>query len=359
VEVATGSWQVDSVPLTAIGISSGDPRYELDQANSAVRLADGRIAIANSGTHELRFYDASGGVAGVSGRDGDGPGEYRGAMAVYTMGPDSLVVYANGNQRYSVLDSLGRYAHTIRVTSSPAEPFPWDDWLTSSTWVRGVRDPSLRPCAARVLQQLPQPDSVPVRRAIVDDLHAVWVQPASQAEAAAEWTVLPGDGKSALSVTLPGGVELYQAGKDFILGRRLNDEGVEQIVVYRLRGRSAAQPAACDAGAASGAEPVAAADQGTVSRMQAELRNFIVSEEMYFAMHGSYAESADSTAWRSETGSRMWLVRADRRGWFGFLRGPGESGVLCASGVGDALPPGWDQGAARCEQAIRRPEPAL
>jgi hypothetical protein len=97
-------WQVDSAPVTGIGVASGDPRYELDVANSARRRADGRIVVANSGTEELRFYGPDGSALLATGRDGDGPGEYRGTMAVPEEAPESLVVYSNGNSRYSVLD---------------------------------------------------------------------------------------------------------------------------------------------------------------------------------------------------------------------------------------------------------------
>lgn len=351
--VADARWRVDSVPTTVIGVASGDPRYELDVANSALRLGDGRIVVANSGTHDLRFYDPTGNALLVTGRDGDGPGEYRGTMALYEAGSDSLVVYSNGNSRYSVVDDSGRFAHTMQVETAPGGPFPWDDWLTSATWVRGVRDRSLRPCVARVLRGLTAVDSIPVRRALVDDLHAVWVQPARSAYASSHWTVYPIEGGSTISVDLPAGVELYQAGKDFVLGRRLDGDGVEQIVVYALHDRQAATPASCAPASSSPdsadlAESSVSADPTVVAHMQAELRNFLVSQEMYFAMHGGYAGSSDSTSWQSASGNRIWVVRADRTGWFGFMTGPGGAGPLCATGVGAAMPPGWDAGVARC-----------
>jgi hypothetical protein len=347
---ALSHWQVDSAPLVVIGREEGEAPYELGVANSAVRLADGRIVVANSGTSELRFFDSTGRALESRGREGDGPGEYRGIMAVYPRSGDSLVVYANGQQRFSVLDDSGTYQGTMDLASSPATPFPWDDWLVASTWVRGVRDRALRPCVEAVLAGVVPADSAPVRRAVVDDQHAIWMQPAVSPSLRARWTVYPLAGGRPVIVSLPAGVELYQAGADFVLGRRLSEEGVEQIVMYRLAGRKPGAPAACHQRATAVPAPAVSAAPEQSEAMKAELRNLIVSQEMYFAMHGTYAGEVDSTGWKSQAGNRVYLLRADRAGWFGLMKGPGADAPVCLAGVGRVLPPGWDDGAARCEQ---------
>lgn len=343
-------WQVDSAPLLVIGRDDGDAASELGVANSAVRLADGRIVVANSGTSELRFFDSTGRALASRGREGDGPGEYRGIMAVYPRGNDSLVVYANGQRRFSVLDDSGTYRRTMDLASLPGTPFPWDDWVAASTWVRGVRDLALRPCVREVLAGLPPADSAPVRRALVDDQHAIWVQPAVSPGPVARWAVYSLAGGDPVIVNLPVGVELYQAGTDFVLGRRMSEEGMEQIVVYRLAGREAAAPATCDQQASAATAPVASAAPEQSGAMKAELRNLIVSQEMYFAMHGTYAGVVDSTGWKAESGARVYLLRAERTGWFGIAKGAAADAPVCIVGVGSALPPGWDDGMVRCQE---------
>jgi hypothetical protein len=68
---AGDSWLVPETARVTIGVIGGDPAYELFRPRAAFRLSDGRIVIANSGTQELRYYDASGRhVMSVGGRGG-------------------------------------------------------------------------------------------------------------------------------------------------------------------------------------------------------------------------------------------------------------------------------------------------
>ena len=67
-------WQVASSPVVKIGVDGGPSEYELYRVQGALRLSDGRLVIANAGTFELRFYDATGTYEGSAGRRGGGPG---------------------------------------------------------------------------------------------------------------------------------------------------------------------------------------------------------------------------------------------------------------------------------------------
>ena len=49
------AWRLSSSPIVTIGVVEGDAAYELFRTVGAVRLSDGRIVLASSGTHELRF----------------------------------------------------------------------------------------------------------------------------------------------------------------------------------------------------------------------------------------------------------------------------------------------------------------
>ena len=59
----TGSrlgWRVGEAPAVSIGTLEGDEVYQLYAVEDAARLSDGRIAIANGGTGEIRFFSAAG-----------------------------------------------------------------------------------------------------------------------------------------------------------------------------------------------------------------------------------------------------------------------------------------------------------
>lgn len=92
---AARAWRVDPRPEVDIGgneATAGDTLYDLVLVNGAVRLSDGRIAIAVDGSLTVRFYDARGLFLRSAGRSGDGPGEFRQLMGLRALRGDTLFV---------------------------------------------------------------------------------------------------------------------------------------------------------------------------------------------------------------------------------------------------------------------------
>ena len=112
---AAPSWTIDTIPLFDIGADPGDPNQEFDAPSNPVRLADGRIAVADPGSQEIRFFDSAGVWLGNVGRKGQGPGEFT-SLAELHLGPgDSLYAYERGTGFVHVLDAEGRYARRTRL----------------------------------------------------------------------------------------------------------------------------------------------------------------------------------------------------------------------------------------------------
>ncbi|NIM51473.1 MAG: hypothetical protein GTN78_04365 [Gemmatimonadales bacterium] len=109
-QFAEGSVDVSDEPLVEIGVLDGDPNYQLFRVVGALRLSDGRLVVANSGTNELRFYDSSGRYLRSSGRKGGGPGEFEGLSWLGASGADSLLAYDWPGRQISVFDAAGEYA---------------------------------------------------------------------------------------------------------------------------------------------------------------------------------------------------------------------------------------------------------
>ena len=63
-------------PELHIGVEEGAPEYMLTHVGGALRLADGRIIIADRDNLELRFYDSKGRHLKSAGGRGQGPGEF-------------------------------------------------------------------------------------------------------------------------------------------------------------------------------------------------------------------------------------------------------------------------------------------
>jgi hypothetical protein len=112
-EVATLDWSVGESPQVSIGMLEGPEEYQLFQVMEALRLADGRLAVANAGSGEVRVYDASGVHLASWGGEGDGPGEFRHTTRLVPWpGSDSLAVWDMRLSRLTLFDATGAVGRT-------------------------------------------------------------------------------------------------------------------------------------------------------------------------------------------------------------------------------------------------------
>ncbi len=111
-------WSLDG-PLVDIG-GGGNDAHSLYRVTAALRLADGRIAVANNGSSELRYFTKDGVPAGIAGRAGEGPGEFRSLTALAHDG-DSVLVFDFSLRRLSVYADTGRFVRSLQLgAESPA-----------------------------------------------------------------------------------------------------------------------------------------------------------------------------------------------------------------------------------------------
>lgn len=108
-------WKLSEQPELDIGLLEGDPNYQFFQIAGTQKLSDGRIAVANAGTYQLRLYDENGQFLGATGREGGGPGEFGGMTQLRTTEGDSLLIYDWRNRRISVIDPEGGFARSVQL----------------------------------------------------------------------------------------------------------------------------------------------------------------------------------------------------------------------------------------------------
>ncbi|HEX6369189.1 MAG TPA: hypothetical protein VF006_09670 [Longimicrobium sp.] len=106
-------WSVEPRPIIEIGAGEGEDA--LFRVTSATRLPDGRIAVANAGTQQVKLFGANGAHLASLGRRGSGPGEFQVPMWVGSHA-DSILVWDAALERLTVFDDAGRLARTT--------PFP-------------------------------------------------------------------------------------------------------------------------------------------------------------------------------------------------------------------------------------------
>jgi hypothetical protein len=118
---ADEAWRVDSVPRLDLAAAGSGANYQFYHVRDAARLPDGRIAVANAGTNQVRLYAPDGRFLLAVGRQGRGPGEYERLTSVQAYRGDSIVAFDYWQKRITVLDSsgaLGRVASLVEQNGS-------------------------------------------------------------------------------------------------------------------------------------------------------------------------------------------------------------------------------------------------
>ncbi len=112
---ARGGWALGEAPILTIGGLDVPESQQLFQVSGARRLADGRIAVVDGGSAEVRVYDRRGALVHAHGRKGEGPGEYQSPRLAGVLGPDTLVVYDSRLRRVSLLNPDAGFVRSFLV----------------------------------------------------------------------------------------------------------------------------------------------------------------------------------------------------------------------------------------------------
>lgn len=111
-------WRVSPKPAVRIGLDEGESEYLLSRVVGAVRLGDGRIAVASRSSNDIRFYDASGSYLSKAGRSGSGPGEFRSLSRLLRSPNDTLLALDLIENRLDVFDSTPKHIRTVRLKTA-------------------------------------------------------------------------------------------------------------------------------------------------------------------------------------------------------------------------------------------------
>jgi hypothetical protein len=135
-------WTLRRDPLVQIGVPDGDERYLLHNVQDVATFSDGRIAVANGGSQDIRIYGPDGAHLLTIGRAGDGPGEFRSLASVDVTAADSIIAFDSGLRRVSVFDGSGVYARSWSFESPgrgiyPSKARAFDDGTVLVAFLRG------------------------------------------------------------------------------------------------------------------------------------------------------------------------------------------------------------------------------
>ncbi len=108
-------WRISDPPVVQLGALEGDPNHHFNGIVSAVRLRDGRIAVGDRGSAEIRFFDVEGSHLHPVGGHGEGPGEFRLLAWVNRLPGDTLVASDWPVGELSWFDEQGTFLERKRI----------------------------------------------------------------------------------------------------------------------------------------------------------------------------------------------------------------------------------------------------
>jgi hypothetical protein len=116
------AWRLSPGPLFSVGGAGGPADLFFTRIAGALRLSGGRFVVADGGELRLSVHEANGRLTSTFGRDGEGPGEFRGISAIWNAGGDTIGAWDTQTQRITHFLPDGTVVRTDRLRFGPEGP---------------------------------------------------------------------------------------------------------------------------------------------------------------------------------------------------------------------------------------------
>jgi hypothetical protein len=350
-----------SAPVVQIGVLDGADEYTFGSVETALRLADGSIAVSDPGASRISIFDAEGVFVRSWGSEGEGPGEFRQLSRIYRVGADSIYAAERWQGTVSVFDVQGGYTRRVAGSDISGDSvFALDSWLYGRFFVEGALTAAERDRARAILDRLPPPRLDPGYRAVrVDRDGRLWIREPSSREpgtsAAVDaaqiiWTRLDASGRPEAVVVTPAAFRPTWISGDEMLGEWRGDADVSFVRAYRVieTDQSRSVPAWL-AGAESAVTMEAPPnEQALLDAMRGALRSMASAQEIHYSSAMSYTTSLEELE-RFEQPEELTIdfILGTPRGWGAVFTHPAVDRV-CGLVYGSDIPPGWTPGSIIC-----------
>lgn len=131
-------WELSQQPTLEIGEglgTGGRAMYQFNGIQNALRLPDGRIAIADAGSRQIRIFDRAGLHALTLGGQGEGPGEFRSLSQIGSTSNGSIGAWDGNMRRLTFFDAEGSVSRTTEVSSIGGMEVPAIGWFADGSAV--------------------------------------------------------------------------------------------------------------------------------------------------------------------------------------------------------------------------------
>jgi len=336
-------WQLSQRPVLDIGVASGDPVYELTDAASSLRLADGGIVVADVGVGELRYFDAAGRFQfSTQGETALGrPGATRRGRLRYAKGAGGGVAFEGAGRRV-IFDERGTLVREEAGVETASR-------IAGRTLLLGGNR-EMQAAALEALTRLPAVDSASGFRIIrLDEAGYMWIEEqVPDPRMRRPWLIHDPAGRLVGRAATPAAFDPQQIGPDFILGRWRDGNGIEHVQMYELaREERIATPATNAATTPARSHDTARHQAATVALRQT-LQRLALIQEGYWSKTMTYATDLVPLDIELAKGVRVRILAANVGGWRAVAYDVGAD-AMCGIGVGREVIGGWKEGVAVCE----------
>lgn len=131
-------WIVSAQPVLEIGegLGSDDRKfYQFNGVQNALRLTDGRIAVADGGSRQIRIFDGSGRYVRTVGGQGEGPGEFTALSRIGSRRDGSIDAWDGNLRRLTSFGPEGSVTATTQVPSVGGMEVPATGWFADGSVV--------------------------------------------------------------------------------------------------------------------------------------------------------------------------------------------------------------------------------
>lgn len=268
--------------VAEFGGAGEDPQDELLRVRSVLRLADGRLVVANGKPLEVRSFGSDGSRIATLGRQGGGPGEYQYGARVRQWQGDSVVLLSLGTRQWILYGLDGTLVRQWDATGDEYGAVEGWGLIGSAVVRRGIIGSA--GCSEELLRRLAPGGEGPLLDAMTDDLGRVWLRP----HGAPRWTVHGANGSVLARLDLPPRFRAMQFDDGLLIGVREDEDGFDHVTVMRHGLPSVGRVAspAC-ASTPSGVDPARAAE------IKTGMRNAMTSAEAFYSRQRRYPATAD------------------------------------------------------------------
>ena len=173
------------------------------------------------------------------------PGSERFATRPLPLGKEPRVAIGRTHAYVALADSVfirrfafdGKEDSPIRLESTPVATTA-ADVNAAKEWEVALLGEKRRKMIEEDYAKIPHANILPATRDLMVDIDGnLWVQRYPRAGTpTVRWDVFAPTGSALASIQLPAALELYEVGRDYVLGRYIDpDEGIPEVRSYRLR----------------------------------------------------------------------------------------------------------------------------